>query len=87
MEIAPSLCKGFGRRLQGHRLVDCKPAFVVRLRENRVSLLWRLGARVWPQYLSNEDVLPLTRKELREYIFVSACLGYFYPDLLMHFTL
>jgi hypothetical protein len=34
-------------------------------------------------HLSNVDVLPVTRKELREYILVSSCLrcGYLYPLL------
>jgi hypothetical protein len=59
-------CKGFGRRLQGHCLVERELAFVACSVENRVSLC---AIRV-PR-LSNIDVLPVTIKELWEYILVS----------------
>ena len=52
----PQACKGFGRRLQGHRLVDRVPAFVVRTRENKESLDGVGGHRVATPL--QRDVLP-----------------------------
>ena len=79
MEIAPTLCKGIGRRLQGHRLVESELAFVIGSPENRVRPLWRWGDLVRPPHLSNIDVPPLTRKELREYILVSSLRLFRFP--------
>jgi hypothetical protein len=62
-------CKGFGRRLQYHRLVNHELAFVACSPENRVSHCVVGGLYVGTH--SNIDVLPLTMKELREYILMS----------------
>jgi hypothetical protein len=66
--LSPDL--GFGRRLQDHRFVDSRLSFVASSEENKVKPLWRWLDFVAP-HLSNVDVLPLKRKELREYILVS----------------
>jgi hypothetical protein len=68
VELAPILCVKVSCCLQGHHLVERELTFVACSPENRVSFV-ALVAFVVP-YLSNVDVLPVTRKELQEYILV-----------------
>ena len=63
--VPQALCKGSGRHLEGHRLVERELTFVVCSPENRVRPSWRWLVFVTP-HPSNVDVLPLKRKELRE---------------------
>jgi hypothetical protein len=75
---SPNLvCKGFGRRLQGHRLVDRVPAFVVRTRENKVSLRG-VGGHCVATPLQRDVLL---WEELGNTSCVSLHRGYFYPLL------
>ena len=50
----PRACKGFGRRLQGHRLVDRAILHCTRARGDYGEPLWRLE-RIVPPHHSNGD--------------------------------
>ena len=62
----PKLGVRFGQRLQVDLIVELRSPLVwEKLKENTVSITVRWSALVAP-HRSNEDVLPLKRKELRE---------------------